>query len=694
MRARTGTGRSGAGGAGGPAAGARRSLALLGWQLAVGRPRLDPRRGLGPRGRAGARGRRPRRAGGARRAPAPATHARARVVCSRRGAAGPGAPRRARASCRSLPRPATWSPRRGSRRRGEARGASAARRPSSCSRWSRSWSSRACSRGSSWPCWRRACGPERVRARALRVRARRGDRPRRDRRRPPVPRSSRASGGLRVTARAGVRARERAGGRRAGRRCPSRLAVGAAYCCSGRWPCSRSGGSSWRRRGPRRPPTSRRSRRAASSRADLGRHRGRRPRRGGRAGAPASAVCGRAAAAARRARASRACASPRGAWPPTAVEVRGQHAGPRGIAGARGGAGRGGRRGRGRGRHAAGWARGGGYSGPLVYRDGKPMCPAVGAAFDLMDAAAHAEGVDLVVTSGFRSDAEQAVLFARHPDPKWVAPPGPQPPPRRHRARPQHGPAGARRTPGWRATAPRFGFIQRYTWEPWHWGYVAGLRRGRRARRRAAAARRGGPCRRGSRPACGRRSPRPRRRTGSPPCAAGGAAALRVGLRRPRGEPGRGPGDRPVHARDGARPRPARPLRSRPRRSRRRRVCWPATCARSARSPWRWPPTTRGRGGAALRRRPALPRDPGLRRAHPRARRRRGGGRSGRRGGRGGAPAGRGPPGLSAAGAGHSQGTPGSRSLATLLPMREQGAPPEPCVRMRQRVFGWRWTMM
>ena len=30
----------------------------------------------------------------------------------------------------------------------------------------------------------------------------------------------------------------------------------------------------------------------------------------------------------------------------------------------------------------------------------------------------------LSVTSGFRSDAEQAVLFAAHPDPKWVAPPG------------------------------------------------------------------------------------------------------------------------------------------------------------------------------------------------------------------------------------------------------------------------------
>ena len=30
----------------------------------------------------------------------------------------------------------------------------------------------------------------------------------------------------------------------------------------------------------------------------------------------------------------------------------------------------------------------------------------------------------LLVTSGYRSDAEQARLFAAHPDPKWVAPPG------------------------------------------------------------------------------------------------------------------------------------------------------------------------------------------------------------------------------------------------------------------------------
>ena len=45
-------------------------------------------------------------------------------------------------------------------------------------------------------------------------------------------------------------------------------------------------------------------------------------------------------------------------------------------------------------------------------------------AFDRMERAARADGVALIITSGYRSDAEQAMLFARHPDPRWVAPPG------------------------------------------------------------------------------------------------------------------------------------------------------------------------------------------------------------------------------------------------------------------------------
>lgn len=118
-----------------------------------------------------------------------------------------------------------------------------------------------------------------------------------------------------------------------------------------------------------------------------------------------------------------------------------------------------------------GWATGGGYSGPLVYRDGKPMCPAVAAAFDQMDRAIHAAGMDLVVTSAFRSDAEQAVLFARHPDPRWVAPPGRS----RHRNSTELDLVVGGGVHGWLVQhASAFGFAQRYSWEEWHWGYLPG----------------------------------------------------------------------------------------------------------------------------------------------------------------------------------------------------------------------------
>ncbi|MGI8845593.1 MAG: D-alanyl-D-alanine carboxypeptidase family protein, partial [Thermoleophilaceae bacterium] len=62
---------------------------------------------------------------------------------------------------------------------------------------------------------------------------------------------------------------------------------------------------------------------------------------------------------------------------------------------------------------------GGGYDGPLAYRMGKPMRPDVAEAFDRMAAAARRAGLALSVNSGFRSDAEQARLFAKNPNPKW-----------------------------------------------------------------------------------------------------------------------------------------------------------------------------------------------------------------------------------------------------------------------------------
>ena len=115
-------------------------------------------------------------------------------------------------------------------------------------------------------------------------------------------------------------------------------------------------------------------------------------------------------------------------------------------------------------------ASGGGYSGPLVYRNGEGMRPDVAVAYDRMAAAARRAGHSLVVNSGFRSDAEQAELFARHPDPHWVAPPGHS----LHRCATELdlGPPSAY---GWLAgNAPRFGFVRRYSWEAWHFGYDGG----------------------------------------------------------------------------------------------------------------------------------------------------------------------------------------------------------------------------
>ena len=112
-------------------------------------------------------------------------------------------------------------------------------------------------------------------------------------------------------------------------------------------------------------------------------------------------------------------------------------------------------------------ATGGGYSGPLAWRMGKPMRPDVAMAFDRLAAAARRDGVALIIASGYRSDAEQARLFAANPNPRWVAPPGRS----LHRMGTELdlGPPAAY---GWLArNAPRFGFVKRYSWEPWHFGF-------------------------------------------------------------------------------------------------------------------------------------------------------------------------------------------------------------------------------
>jgi Transglycosylase SLT domain/D-alanyl-D-alanine carboxypeptidase len=116
---------------------------------------------------------------------------------------------------------------------------------------------------------------------------------------------------------------------------------------------------------------------------------------------------------------------------------------------------------------------GGGYDGPLAYRMGKPMRPDVAAAFDRMAAAARKEaGLFLSINSAFRSDAEQARLFAANPNPKWVAPPGTSL--HRYATELDLGPSAA--YPWLASNARRFGFIHRYRWEAWHYGFGANPR--------------------------------------------------------------------------------------------------------------------------------------------------------------------------------------------------------------------------
>jgi hypothetical protein len=115
-------------------------------------------------------------------------------------------------------------------------------------------------------------------------------------------------------------------------------------------------------------------------------------------------------------------------------------------------------------------ATGGGYSGPLAMRQGEGMRPDVAEAFDAMAAAARSSGHSLVINSAFRSDAEQAALFAANPDPRMVARPGTS----LHRCATELdlGPSSAY---GWLAqNATRFGFVQRYSWEAWHYGFTRG----------------------------------------------------------------------------------------------------------------------------------------------------------------------------------------------------------------------------
>lgn len=113
------------------------------------------------------------------------------------------------------------------------------------------------------------------------------------------------------------------------------------------------------------------------------------------------------------------------------------------------------------------------YSGPLETVDGVQVCPAVAAAYRAMDAAAARDGIVLAPTSGFRGWAEQAILYAQL-GPGIAAPPGAS---RHHDATELDlnvGPAGSPIHDWLTDRGPSFGFVQRYSWEPWHWGYTQG----------------------------------------------------------------------------------------------------------------------------------------------------------------------------------------------------------------------------
>ena len=203
---------------------------------------------------------------------------------------------------------------------------------------------------------------------------------------------------------------------------------------------------------------------------------------------------------------------------------------------------------------------GGGYSGPLAHRQGKPMRPDVALAFDRMAAAARREaGLYLSITSGYRSDAEQAVLWAANPDPKWVAPPGTSL--HRYGTELDLGPPAAY---AWLAGEQRALRLhrRRYSWEPWHFGYARntgsasvgyGGSSGDGEQRRALF--RPGALPRRDRPGVAALE----RRRG----AAVGPDLRRVELQPVRPVPGRRAGHRPVHAGHGAVDRPRESVRPR-----------------------------------------------------------------------------------------------------------------------------------
>jgi LAS superfamily LD-carboxypeptidase LdcB len=113
------------------------------------------------------------------------------------------------------------------------------------------------------------------------------------------------------------------------------------------------------------------------------------------------------------------------------------------------------------------------YSGPLQPVDSALLCPATAASYRTMQLAAAVDGISLHAVSGHRTVAEQAHLYAQL-GPGLAAPPGAS---LHHRATELDISVGAAGSPthSWLvANAPAHGWVQRYSWEPWHWGNVRG----------------------------------------------------------------------------------------------------------------------------------------------------------------------------------------------------------------------------
>lgn len=106
-------------------------------------------------------------------------------------------------------------------------------------------------------------------------------------------------------------------------------------------------------------------------------------------------------------------------------------------------------------------------SGATVERQGKPIGAKIAGQFDAMVAAAKKDGVNITITSGFRSRAEQEKLYAAYKNGtgNLAAKPG--------TSNHESGEAldlGPPSAYGWlKQNAGKFGFKNKIASEPWHW---------------------------------------------------------------------------------------------------------------------------------------------------------------------------------------------------------------------------------